>query len=34
MQDKAHCQMNPDDEDEYEEFYDFSKTYEGHPNVK
>ncbi len=32
MTDKAHCKMHPDDEDEYEEFYDFSKTYENHPD--
>ena len=26
--------MNTDDEEEFEEFYDFSKTYENHPSVK
>jgi hypothetical protein len=25
--------MNVDDEHEYEQFYDFSKTYEGHPDA-
>ena len=34
MIDKAHCQINPDDEEEFEEFYDFSKTYENHPSAK
>ncbi len=29
--DKGHCLTNTEDEDEYEEFYDFSKTYEDHP---
>lgn len=33
MTDKGHCQLNPDDEEEYEEFYDFSKTYKDHPDV-
>lgn len=32
--DKAHCFMNVDDEHEYEQYYDFSKTYEGHPEVE
>jgi hypothetical protein len=27
MMDKGHCQLNPDDEEEYEEFYDFSRRY-------
>ena len=31
MLDKAHCMMNMEDEDEYLDFYDFSKTYENHP---
>ena len=31
MVDKQHCFMNPDDEHEYEGFYDFSKAYEGFP---
>lgn len=31
MQDKSHCVMNMEDEDEYLDFYDFSKTYENHP---
>lgn len=31
MIDKQHCFMNPDDEHEYEGFYDFSKAYEGFP---
>lgn len=26
--------MNVDDEHEYEQFYDFSKTYEGHPDAE
>jgi len=26
--------MNTDDEEEYEEFYDFTKTYEDHPLVE
>jgi hypothetical protein len=34
MIDKAHCLMSPEDEEEYEEFYDFTKTYEDHPSVK
>ena len=36
MVDKGHCFMNMDDfEVDYEEFYDFSKTYENLPlNVK
>jgi pre-60S factor REI1 len=29
MIDKRHCFMNPDDEEEYEEFYDYSLQYEG-----
>jgi hypothetical protein len=33
MIDKAHCFMNLEDEHEYEKFYDFSKTYENHPNA-
>lgn len=31
MIDKSHCIMNMEDEDEYVDFYDFSKTYENHP---
>jgi len=31
MIDKGHCMMNMEDEDEYVDFYDFSKTYENHP---
>jgi len=31
MIDKSHCFMNMEDEDEYVDFYDFSKTYENHP---
>lgn len=31
MIDMGHCFMNADDESEYEEFYDFSKTYQDHP---
>jgi len=31
MIDKGHCMINMDDEDEYADFYDFSKTYENHP---
>ena len=31
--DKAHCFMNVDDEHEFEHYYDFSKTYEGHPEA-
>mmetsp|Transcript_35832 Transcript_35832/g.34867 ORF Transcript_35832/g.34867 Transcript_35832/m.34867 type:complete len:85 (-) Transcript_35832:699-953(-) len=31
MIDKQHCFMNPEDEREYEEFYDFSKAYEHLP---
>ena len=27
MVDKGHCFMNIEDEEEYEKFYDFSKTY-------
>jgi len=27
MADKQHCFMNPEDEHEYEQFYDFSKLY-------
>jgi hypothetical protein len=34
MMDKAHCFMNVDDEHEYEQYYDFSKTYEGHPEAE
>lgn len=33
MADKGHCLINADDEEEYEEFYDFSKTYENHPDA-
>jgi pre-60S factor REI1 len=33
MMDKGHCLINPDDEEEYEEFYDFSQTYENHPDA-
>jgi len=33
MMDKSHCFMNVDDEHEYEQYYDFSKTYEGHPDA-
>lgn len=31
MIDKRHCIMNMDDEDEFVDFYDFTKTYENHP---
>ena len=31
MCDKSHCIMNMEDEEEYLDFYDFSKTYENHP---
>mmetsp|Transcript_8207 Transcript_8207/g.13747 ORF Transcript_8207/g.13747 Transcript_8207/m.13747 type:complete len:282 (+) Transcript_8207:579-1424(+) len=31
MMDKGHCHLNMEDEDEYVDFYDFSKTYENHP---
>lgn len=31
MLDKMHTFMNMEDENEYEQFYDFSKTYENHP---
>lgn len=31
--DKGHCMMNMEDEDEYIDFYDFSKTYQNHPNL-
>jgi hypothetical protein len=31
MTDKQHCMMNIEDEDEYVDFYDFSKAYEDHP---
>jgi hypothetical protein len=31
MVDCRHCIMNMEDEDEYVDFYDFSKTYENHP---
>ena len=34
MMDKAHCFMNVDDEHEYQQYYDFSKTYEGHPEAE
>jgi hypothetical protein len=33
MIDKGHCFMNIEDEEEYERFYDFSKTYENHPDA-
>ena len=33
MMDKAHCFMSVEDEQEYEQFYDFSKTYEDHPDA-
>jgi hypothetical protein len=33
MMDKCHCFMNVEDEHEYEQYYDFSKTYEGHPDA-
>jgi hypothetical protein len=33
MMDKSHCFMNVEDEHEYEQYYDFSKTYEGHPDA-
>jgi pre-60S factor REI1 len=31
MIDKSHCIMNMEDEDEFLDFYDFTKTYENHP---
>lgn len=33
MLEKGHCAMNMEDEDEYLDFYDFTKTYENHPLV-
>ena len=33
MIDKQHTFMNMEDEHEYEQFYDFSKTYENHPET-
>ena len=33
MIDSCHCIMNMEDEDEYVDFYDFSKTYENHPLI-
>ena len=33
MIDKQHTFMNMEDEHEYEQFYDFSKTYEDHPQA-
>lgn len=33
MIDSCHCVMNMEDEDEYVDFYDFSKTYENHPLI-
>lgn len=33
MIDSCHCIMNMEDEDEYVDFYDFSKTYENHPFI-
>lgn len=33
MIDKGHCFMNIEDEQEYEKFYDFSKTYQNHPDA-
>ena len=31
MCDSHHCMMNMEDEDEYTDIYDFSKTYKDHP---
>ena len=31
MIDKRHCIMNMEDEEEYLDYYDFSKTYKNHP---
>ena len=31
MVDKNHCMMNMEDEDEYCDFYDFTKAYKDHP---
>jgi hypothetical protein len=31
MIDKSHCIMNMEDEEEYLDYYDFSKTYKNHP---
>jgi hypothetical protein len=31
MIDKSHCILNMEDEDEYVDYYDFSKTYKNHP---
>ena len=31
MLDKSHCMMNMDEEEEYLDFYDFTKTYENEP---
>ena len=33
MIDMAHCRINMDDEEEYLDFYDFTKTYENHPDA-
>ena len=33
MLDSCHCIMNMEDEDEYVDFYDFSKTYDNHPLI-
>ena len=33
MLDKAHCMINMDDEEEYLDFYDFTKSYENHPDA-
>jgi hypothetical protein len=30
MMDKSHCFMNVGDEHEYEQYYDFSRTYSDH----
>jgi len=31
MIDKAHCMMNMEDEEEYVDYYDFSRIYRNHP---
>lgn len=31
MLDKGHCVMNMEDEEEFLDYYDFTKTYENHP---
>lgn len=33
MLDKGHCFMNVDDEEEYQKFYDFSKSYQNYEHL-